>query len=155
VKKNSDFKLYLNMKPFTLSFLIILFSFFRTNGQAIDTLNFKSLKPNDFSAQFKKEEKAMLIDVREPFEFRSSRLKNAVNIPSSGDLRFAADSISKEKALFLYCTTGFRSKRVAKYFCNKGFTKVYSLEGGISAWKKNHMPVDKKRHKIHDTRLMD
>jgi rhodanese-related sulfurtransferase len=138
------------MKTFPLILMLILQSGLIANGQKTDSLRFKSLLPDDFSAQLKKEEKAMLIDVREPFEFRSSRLKNAVNIPSSGDLNFVADSISKEKALFLYCTTGFRSKRVAKYFCNKGFIKVYSLEGGISAWKKNHMPVDKKRIKSRD-----
>jgi thioredoxin 1 len=87
----------------------------------------------------------MMIDVREFFEYKKSRLKDAVNIPSAGHLQSAADTIDKSRDLFFYCTSGFRSKRVAKFFSEKGFTKVYSLDGGIIAWKKVGMEVVKKR----------
>jgi len=68
-----------------------------------------------------------------------------MNIPSSGKLKSAADSIDKNHDLFFYCTSGFRSKRVAKFFFDEGFTQVYSLEGGIIAWRKAGLPVVKKR----------
>jgi len=143
------------MKTSSLTFLLILLFCFQGNGQSSDSLKFKSLLPADFNLQLQKEEKAILIDVREFFEYRKSRLKDAVNIPSSGNLEVTADTINKDNALFFYCTSGFRSKRVAKFFYNKGFPKVYSLEGGIVAWRKNKMPVDKKRHKTHHARHTD
>ena len=143
------------MKTSSLTFLLILLFCFQGNGQSSDSLKFKSLFPADFNLQLQKEEKAILIDVREFFEYRKSRLKDAVNIPSSGNLEVTADTINKDNALFFYCTSGFRSKRVAKFFYNKGFPKVYSLEGGIVAWRKNKMPVDKKRHKTHHARHTD
>lgn len=115
------------------------------NGQAEDSIKFISLRPDDFQQAYNMETKAILIDVREFFEYRKSRLKNAVNIPSSGNLEIAAESLDKKCSLYLYCSSGFRSKRVAKFFYYKGFSKVYSLDGGIVAWKKQEMPVERNR----------
>ena len=64
-----------------------------------------------------------------------------------GNLDIAADTIDKKEDLFFYCTSGFRSKRVAKFFYQKGFLNVYSLDGGIAAWSKEKLPVDKKKLK--------
>lgn len=133
-----------------LSCFVILFfltpSVF-TLSQAPDSLKVISLPPAEFSAAYQKAEKRMMIDVREFFEYKKSRLKDAMNIPSSGHLQSAADTIDKSRDLFFYCTSGFRSKRVGKFFSERGFTKVYSLDGGIIAWRKAGMEVVKKRLK--------
>ena len=135
----------------TTLFTILLFAAFsRTSAQVPDSLKYKSLDPYYFHLNYLKEEKAILIDVREPFEFRGKRLKDAVNIPASGNLEFAADTISKEFALFFYCTTDYRSKRVAVKFYDYGFRKIYNLEGGIVAWRKEGMGVERRR--VHDVR---
>lgn len=116
-------------------------------GQVADTLKFVSLQPGEFQKAYQNSSNALLIDVREFFEYRKSRIEKAVNIPSSGNLDLAADTLNKESSLFLYCTSGFRSKRVARSFYDKGFHKLYSLEGGITAWKKNRLPVSRKKIK--------
>ena len=135
------------MKPLSAVILFILMSFGQIAGQVADTIKVKSLPPQEFHLAYLKEDKAILIDVREVFEYRKSRLIDAINIPSSGNIDFAADTLPKESALFLYCTSGFRSKRVAVKFYKKGFRNLYSLDGGISAWRKEKMPVDRKRVK--------
>jgi rhodanese-related sulfurtransferase len=133
------------MKIFSVIILYLLSFYGSITAQVQDSVKFKSLPPKDFQMTYMNEDKALLVDVREYFEYRSSRLKDAVNIPSSGNLEFSSDTINKELALFLYCTSGFRSKKVAKFLCEKGFTKVYSLDGGIVAWKKEGMPVVRKK----------
>ncbi len=116
-------------------------------GQAKDSVNYKNLEPYDFHLTWLKADMGMLIDVREPMEYKKNRIKDAVNLPSSGNLERAADTIDRESALFVYCTTGYRSKRAAQMLTEKGFGKVINLDGGISAWKKDGFPVDKKRLK--------
>lgn len=138
------------MKTFQLIIVFVLILSGQITGQVPDSVKFKSLRPYDFHLAYLKEEKSMLIDVREFFEFRVTRIKDAVNIPSSGNLKFAADTLNKEYALFLYCTSGYRSKKVAGFFYNKGFSKLYSLDGGIVAWRKEGMPVMKKRIRNRD-----
>jgi rhodanese-related sulfurtransferase len=133
------------MKTFYFIMLIFLTFSVSSGGHVPDSLKFKSLPPAEFQAAYQKSEKKIMIDVREFFEYRKSRLKDAVNIPSSGHLEHAADTIDKNSGLFFYCTSGFRSKRVAKFFYEKGFIGLYSLDGGIVAWRKAGLPVVKKR----------
>ena len=135
------------MKSYSVIILFILIMSFSSVAQVPDSLKFRSLPPAEFRAAFQKAENGVLIDVREFFEYRKSRIDNAINIPSSGHLESAADTIGKNNSLFFYCTSGFRSKRVAKFFYEKGFTRLYSLDGGIVAWRKAKLPLEKRRVK--------
>jgi rhodanese-related sulfurtransferase len=114
-------------------------------AQVPDSLKYISVGPAEFKKALQSADKPLLIDVREYFEYKKSRIDNAVNIPSSGNTDNYADTLNKEYTLFLYCTSGFRSKRVAKHFFDKGFTEVYSLDGGINAWKKEGLIVNRKK----------
>ena len=133
------------MKTKLFVFACLLLSFNIAAGQLPDSLKYISLKPVEFQKALNSDNKALIIDVREFFEFKKSRIDHAVNIPSSGNLDVPADTLDKESSFFLYCTSGFRSKRVAKHFYDKGFLKLYSLDGGITAWKKEGLPVNKKK----------
>lgn len=129
-----------------LLFIALLLSpWMLVSSQDNDSVKVILLKPAEFSEEMKIVSHPELIDVREYFEFKKTRVPGAVNIPSSGNIDIAADSIDKASHLFLYCTSGFRSKRVAQRFADKGFLHVYSLDGGITAWKKEGFPVEKKK----------
>jgi rhodanese-related sulfurtransferase len=118
----------------------------KLSAQSTDSVKYISLEPYDFHLAWLRDDSAILIDVREFFEYKRSRIKDAVLISSSGNLDFTADTLDKELALFLYCTTDYRSKRVAREFAEKGFRLVYNLEGGIKAWRRDGFPVE--RHKV-------
>jgi rhodanese-related sulfurtransferase len=133
------------MKTKLLLIIILLVICNVNRGQVPDSLKFISLSPGDFQRAYLNDDKAILIDVREFFEYKKSRLNDAVNIPSSANLEVSADTLNKDSSLFLYCTSGFRSKRVAKFFYDKGLLKLYSLDGGIVAWKKEGLPVNRKK----------
>ena len=127
----------------TLVFIGIFIS--RVPAQTPDSVNFINLSPADFHTKLQNDHEAMLIDVREQFEYRKSRIKGAVNIPSSGNMDFASDTIDKTRNLYLYCTSGFRSKRVCAKFAEKGFAEVNNLDGGIKRWKEEGNPVERKK----------
>jgi len=135
------------LKTYSVIILFILIMSASSVAQVPDSLKYRSLPPAEFLAAYQKAEKGILIDVREFFEYRKSRINNAINIPSSGHLESAADTIGKNNSLFFYCTSGFRSKRVAKFFYEKGFTNLYSLDGGIAAWRKAKLLVVRKKLK--------
>ena len=131
---------------FGLIFFFIVGSM-QLNAQTPDSIKYLSLPPKEFQLNYNSSDSALLIDVREPFEFKGNRIKNAKNIPSSGNLERAADTINKNCTLFLYCTSGYRSSRVAEDLYDKGFRKLVSLKGGIVEWRKVGMPVVKGRIK--------
>jgi rhodanese-related sulfurtransferase len=133
------------MRPQHFLILLILVLPVSLAGQVPDSLKYRSLPPQEFLSAYQKSDHALLIDVREFFEYRKSRIKAAINMPSMGNLDITADTLDKGRDLFLYCTSGFRSKRVAKFFYDKGFTGLYSLDGGIVAWRKEKLPMKKKK----------
>ncbi len=131
-------------KTFVFLFILIPASLF---SQIPDSLSIISLKPAQFSEELEIVSNPILVDVRESFEFRRSRLKGAINIPSSSDIDIPADTLDRSGHLFLYCTSGFRSKRVAQKFVDRGFIHVYNLDGGIKAWKETGLRIDRRRLK--------
>lgn len=126
---------------------LLITSFLPLAGQVPDSVKYESLDPYYFHLEYLKQDPALLLDVRMPFEFRGRRLKDAINIPSSRELNFMADTLDRDHYLFLYCTDDFRSRRAAEMLYDLGFRKLYNLEGGIVAWKREGMPVVKGRNK--------
>lgn len=90
-------------------------------------------------------EQVVLIDVREPDEFRGEHIKGAQHIPL-GSLPAKLTDLEKHKAdqVLLYCRSGNRSSAAASMMVKAGFTNVGHLAGGIMAWKAENYPVTRK-----------
>jgi rhodanese-related sulfurtransferase len=87
---------------------------------------------------------AVLLDVREAKEFVGGRLPGAIHIPLS-QLRDRSSELGKLAArpVVAYCDAGRRSRGAAGALAKAGFQQIYSLQGGILAWKKDGLPVEK------------
>jgi rhodanese-related sulfurtransferase len=87
---------------------------------------------------------AVLLDVREPKEFEGGRLPSAIHIPLS-QLAGRVSELAKFTArpIVAYCDTGRRSRMAAGALEKAGFKEIYTLHGGIAAWKKDGLPVEK------------
>ena len=80
-----------------------------------------------------KESAFILLDVRQPEEYRSCHLPGAVLIPLPS-LMDKVGELDPAKSLLVYCRSGNRSRAAAVFLLSKGFSKVYSIDGGITAW---------------------
>jgi len=89
-------------------------------------------------------ENAVLLDVREAKEYQGGRLPNAIHIPLS-QLGSRAQELAKmaSRPIVAYCATGRRSRTAAAALTRAGFKQMYSLHGGLEAWKKDSLPVEK------------
>jgi rhodanese-related sulfurtransferase len=87
---------------------------------------------------------AVLLDVREAKEYEGGRLPNAVHIPLS-QLGSRAQELAKmaSRPIVAYCATGRRSRMAAGALTRAGFKEMYSLHGGIEAWRKDSLPLEK------------
>lgn len=93
----------------------------------------RTLRSTDFQSEVENHSDKLLIDVREPFEFTGGNIPGSRNIPLS-QLRGRLSEIPKDKAIFLYCKSGMRSKSAAQILSKNGYVKLTHLQGGISAW---------------------
>jgi rhodanese-related sulfurtransferase len=89
---------------------------------------------------------AVIVDVREPAEFKSGHIPNARNIPL-GQVGDRLKELEKFKArpILLACATGNRSATAGSTLHKAGFGQVFSLAGGMGAWQQASMPVEKER----------
>lgn len=88
----------------------------------------------------------LLIDVREPDEYRQGHIARSVNIPR-GMLEF---KISNEpllqnlaRPIIVYCKTSGRAALAVVAMQSMGFQNVVSLAGGFDAWVAAAHPVAK------------
>lgn len=89
-----------------------------------------------------REQRALLVDVREADEWTELRIPGAVHIPL-GRLRERAAEIPRDRPVILQCQSGNRSAGATRALLDLGFTNVRNLEGGISDWAADGLPLER------------
>ena len=89
-------------------------------------------------------EPVVVIDVRDPDEYRDGSIEGAANI-SRGFLEFRVGTAAPEPTtpIVLYCQTGLRSMLAAKALHDLGYTNVVNLQGGFQRWAQSGLGVVK------------
>jgi rhodanese-related sulfurtransferase len=85
---------------------------------------------------------AVIIDVREPFEYTAGHVPNAGHIPVN-TVYARREELPKDKDLIFVCAVGQRSALAAEMAAAAGLTRLFNLEGGTEAWVKAGEPVEK------------
>jgi adenylyltransferase/sulfurtransferase len=73
-----------------------------------------------------------VLDVREPHEYQICNL-NGYLIPL-GDLPKRVGELDSSREIVAHCKMGGRSAKAVAFLKQAGFTKIYNLTGGITAW---------------------
>jgi rhodanese-related sulfurtransferase len=84
-----------------------------------------------------------ILDVRTAGEYQGGHIKNALqaNWNDSKEFESRTQHLDKNATVYVYCQAGGRSAAAQAYLTEKGF-KVVNLEGGMSNWKMNGLPVE-------------
>ena len=91
----------------------------------------------DLKKKFAASDDFILIDVREPEEFASSRIPGSVLIPKAGFFDGTAlELLPRDKEIILHCRSGVRSAHCLAIIQGAGFINSRHLGGGILAWEK-------------------
>jgi len=88
---------------------------------------------------------AILVDLRGPNQFKDGHIAGAHNIPGD-QLGGDGGPLAKlaRETLVLCCDSGTTGGAAARTLARGGFTgKVYTLRGGLAAWRQENLPVVK------------
>jgi len=79
-------------------------------------------------------EPPLVLDVRTAGEYSDAHIHGAVHIPLS---RLAArvGEVPSERAVVVYCASGYRSSIASSMLRREGLPRVANLVGGLAAWK--------------------
>lgn len=85
---------------------------------------------------------AVLVDVREPHEWRAGRARGARHVPL-GQLPDELDRLPRTAPIYLICRSGNRSHTAAAYLKRAGFERPINVRGGMLAWERAGLPVER------------
>ena len=86
--------------------------------------------------------KAIILDVRNAEEFSSGHLPKAKQINVSDiDKKIKQFVKRKDNPIIVVCDYGQSSSKASARLKKLGYTEVFSLKGGINAWKQSDMPI--------------
>ncbi|MFZ2907342.1 MAG: molybdopterin-synthase adenylyltransferase MoeB [Cyclobacteriaceae bacterium] len=109
------------------------------NEKKNKSLNMKEITVQELQQLKQNGADFQLIDVREPHEYDICNLEGEL-IPQA-EIPHNVDKISKSKQVVVHCRSGKRSGDMVQWLeKNHGFTNLYNLKGGVTAWAKEIDP---------------
>lgn len=88
----------------------------------------------------------ILVDVREPSEYKDTAIPEAENIPA-GEIANAVDRLKGYGTVYVNCGSGVRSKKACEVLEAQG-VHVVNLEGGLTAWQHSGLAVRGKGNRL-------
>ncbi|PTQ89329.1 rhodanese-like domain-containing protein [Agitococcus lubricus] len=93
--------------------------------------------------QMVNKQKALVIDLRDPNEFKQGHITGSQNIPYA-KISDKNQTFPKDRPIIFVCQLGQVAGAAAKQLKSQGVMDVYKLEGGITNWKALSLPLVKK-----------
>ena len=120
-----------------ISLLLIQFYNFTSSGIAADPVrtDISVHVANDMINNNTAYPNLLVLDVRTIDEFNANHLNNATLIPVA-ELggRLAELASYNDTEIIVYCGSGSRSLQASNILVANNFSKIYNMEGGITAW---------------------
>lgn len=91
-------------------------------------------------AKRRHESGALVVDVREPHEFRQGHVPSARHIPL-GALGTRLKEIPLDREVLVICHSGNRSGVAQRLLLQNGYERVVNVAGGMAAWQRAGLPV--------------
>ncbi len=91
------------------------------------------IDPVEVKAKMDRGEPFVLIDVREPHEYKICNIPGAKLIPL-GELPKRVHELNSADEIVAHCKSGVRSGKAIEFLKQAGFRKVKNMKGGILAW---------------------
>ncbi len=101
---------------------------------------FKTVTPEEAKKLIEDRNDLLLIDVRGQDELTQGYIEGSTLMPLWAIIK-GTQRPPKNKPILLICAVGGRSLALGKLMSKNGWNEVYNLKGGISAWKKAHLPL--------------
>ncbi|MEA3335269.1 MAG: sulfate permease [Chloroflexota bacterium] len=101
---------------------------------AVPASSIPTIAPADLWKELSSEGPPLVLDVREPREYRRAHVPQAELLPLPQILMNGVE-IPSDRPVVLTCQTGRRSTRAAQKLRSEGYENVMVLEGGLVAWE--------------------
>lgn len=130
--------------------------------EALETVT--EIFPWDLDDSLGKDEKPLIVDIREPAKFDLGHIEGSLHVPR-GQLEGACEwnyletepqlVTARERQVILVCCSGRRSALAARTMMSMGYRDVKSLKTGIKGWNDSDLPLVDAKGAIVDADELD
>ena len=86
----------------------------------------------------------VIVDASDPGEYKKGHIPKALNMTLK-TMQSGLGKLEKQKkkTVVVVCPAGNKAPSAARYLLKNGFEDVYVLAGGMMAWQKENLPIEK------------
>ncbi len=127
-----------------LPLLVIAFLTVQVIAWNAESMELGSISQANLLSQIQQKKSLLILDVRTPKEYDAGHIPGAINIDFK-ELPKRIDEIDrfKNSTVVLYCERGIRAKVAETTLQKAGFKSLLHLEGNMSSWRNNSLPIQK------------
>jgi rhodanese-related sulfurtransferase len=110
----------------------------RENGHGLKVLSLQQ------GIRLLNDRRTVALDVRSSADFNQGHIHNTKNIDNDEVLLKNAATLIKKKDLpvLLICEHNHQASRIGKALKAQGYTDINLINGGLSAWRKENLPLE-------------
>ncbi len=112
-----------------------------TRGYPVTSGDVQEINARELENRIANDSRLVILDVREPWEFRNGHLPNAKLIPL-GQLQTRYTELDPEMPTAVICQSGARSQTAAALLAQKGFKQLFNVRDGTAGWKRRGFPLE-------------
>lgn len=112
----------------------------RDQGLPIESITTTSARE---TANWMQQGRVHVLDVRDDYEWDEKHIPGAVH-HFVGHLEDNLPLLPKDSEIVVHCNVGHRSGVAASILKRNGYTRVHNMLGGITAWEKLGLPLEKR-----------
>lgn len=121
---------------------LVIYLILQTSGRSNNAAS--TSLPNEISvseAYTKYQQGAFFIDVRTQEEWNEYHVPNTSLVPLD-QLSSRLNELPRDREIVVVCRSGGRSQEGRDILLNAGFTRVTSMQGGLSDWRASGYPIE-------------
>lgn len=111
-------------------------------GLPLTAGDIQDIEPKQLHEMLQTDEKPVVVDVREPWEYKKGHVPGARLIPL-GQLPERWNELDPKLPVVVICATGNRSQSAAALLGQQGFETIYNVLGGTKAWIHSGLDVER------------
>ena len=123
-------------KPFNIDNII------RVNQKG-EAASLEMISPREALAIAEKDPRVKLLDVRSALEYNQTHIEDSINVPIDMISAKINELSQSKQSYIVLCRSGTRSPMAADMLIQSGLQGVKVMEGGITRWQKEKLPVIK------------
>jgi rhodanese-related sulfurtransferase len=101
-----------------------------------------AITPEQLHDRQQAQDKVLVVDVRDPAEFRVGHVPGAVNL-SAPEIADQLSELEGQSGIVVYCIAGTRTQAAEQTLIEHQVPNVFHLDGGFSGWLDSGYPIEK------------